>query len=223
MTIVRRISRFAAIIASAMLTVINLYKLVLPIQSVQLIKQLTSFVNRMLQKYTFIGKSLGIFVFALCIILLLNVVLEMISDQKTHTFKVGSRRFNSFFSRWYSKKGSLFIICDDLEEWVTPEIKRAIINKAQENALHIFLTRLKPEDIVEEIRGKGGVVCEANNNIASQYSLSCMTYMGNTSTAIIRDKNKDKSERIKFEEMPHSYSTSLLHELINMMQERQEK
>ncbi len=147
-------------------------------------------------------------------VLFITTINNIMKEKKRHTFKVGSKRFYSFFSKWYSQTGPLSIICDDLEGWVKDSILDTLKTKSKAKELHLFLNKQTPVEIINELRDLGAIIDFAPDEIVSKYSFSCLSIMGNNSAVIIRDKQSDKSTSIVFEEIYDSYIYGLLNVII---------
>ena len=136
-----------------------------------------------------------------------------------HCFKKGSPEFCRFFEKWYSKAGTLTLICDDLN-WTAEQVDGrtpildALVRKADANQLILYLrnngdTEQRILDKLSSAKFK-----TAQDNILNNYSFSCLNYMGNNSAVIVRDKTKDRGEEIIFQEVADTYVTQLLNALL---------
>lgn len=165
------------------------------------------------------SEPFNIIIIIICVVILGCTVYDIFDGRKKHCFTMGNRRFCAFFSKWYSKEGALSIFCDDLDGWIAPngntDIYEALKQKSQNNKLHLFLGRESPAEMVDELRGLGAYVHHAPTDIITNYSFSCLSIMGNNSAVIIRNKQEDASQKIKFEEISNTYATALLNALIN--------
>lgn len=138
-----------------------------------------------------------------------------------HHFEKGSPEFCAFFAKWYSKPGVLTLICDDLN-WTADQIdgRTPILDsleaKANSNQLVLYLR--KKDQTNQEIMNKltSAKVKTAKQNIVTNYSFSCLNYMGNNSAVIIRDKNKDRGNEVIFQEVADTYVTQLLNALLEV-------
>lgn len=161
-----------------------------------------------------------IFICICAIILIILLIIDLCEViHTTHHFKKGSWRFVRFFSRWYSKPGKLTLICDDLN-WTTVSFNKkqpildALKKKSKSNELVVYINSIKKtsSDILNEL--PKAIIKENHQGIISKYSFSCLSYIGNNSAVIIRDKADDKNETIVFQEISDARITNLLNALL---------
>lgn len=208
----KKFVRISGIITTSMIAIHNMLQMVSP----------NSTIYRFWQKNLApIAESdpFNIIIIVVCAVILGCTVYDIFDGRKKHCFTMGDRRFCAFFSKWYSQEGALSIFCDDLDGWIAPNGNRAIyealMQKSQERKLHLFLGRESPVEMVDMLRGMGACVHHAPTDIITNYSFSCLSIMGNNSAVIIRNKQEDASQKIKFEEISNTYATALLNALIN--------
>jgi len=211
---IRRLTRISLAVSSTLLTLVNLLKLA-PWNGKS--GYFWNYFQSFLMNNPIWEKRFLIFIVVLGAIVVLSTILDLQKDQKIKAFKTDSKKFEKYFAKWYSKKGHLNIICDDLDNWVTFPIREALLSKSKAGALNLFIAKPSPKSLVKELKKAGATIKGAPADIVTNYSFSCITYMGGMTMAIIRDKHKDDSGKIKFEEIPHSYSTDLLNTLIGQL------
>lgn len=214
MSQIARINKVLLIISSALLTIVNLLKLI-PWKS-----QTGYFWNQFqnwLMNHPIGEKIFLVFIVLLGIVVIISAILDMKKEKKIHSFETGSKEFEKYFTDWYNNQGALSIICDDLENWVTLPIEVALLEKCKNSNLNLLIAKNSPPALVDKLRNAGATIKVAPLEIVSKYSFSCITFMGDMTMAIIRDKRKDGGGNIKFEEIPHSYSTDLLNTLIEQI------
>lgn len=136
---------------------------------------------------------------------------------RKHKLSTGSRRFFKFFASWYAQPGKLTIICDDLD-WITDgkdeRIYHVLVRKSREKQLELLLGDGLHSDTVRRLQSQGALVAEAPAEILVKYTFSCLAVMGNRAGRIIvRDKSRDNSRKVIFEEMSNTYVTGLLNVL----------
>lgn len=209
----KKITKTSSIIITAFLTFINVYKLIPSENAIsvfvrRIIVFLKSVVNLEIYIY-FILLILGLFV-------IVNMILELKNESTNHKLKKGSRRFYRFFSKWYNRSGVLSIICDDVE-WISDgkdtRVLDVLIQKSKDNKLNLYiLDDHSPYAI--KLKENGAKVYSISKNIISNYSLSCISFMGNNSAVIVREKRNDQNSVIKFNEISNNYVSSLLNALI---------
>ena len=71
-----------------------------------------------------------------------------------------------------------------------------------------------PPEIINDLKLLGATVHPAPKDIILNYSFSCISVMGNNAAVIIRNKQKDAKNMIKFEEISNTYVTGLMNSLI---------
>lgn len=204
-----------SIVLTAVLTLGNLWQII-P-NSVRFKKKVDMVLNPILSR-TEISVGIGIIIILLSSVVIVTMIYELKNTRKIHTFSVGSKKFRDFFSKWYSQPGSLSIICDDLQGWLVTDGKEEILDalrrKSQRGELHLILGKEIPECIVDELKALGAIIHHAPGSIISNYSFSCISVMGNNADVIIRNKQMDERNMIKFEEISNAYVTGLLNVLI---------
>lgn len=160
----------------------------------------------------------GVFL-TLCSIV--DFIMEHRKSVRQHKFKVQSKRFFSFFSKWYNQKGKLYIICDDLD-WIKnnefPRAYNSLLNKSTDGQLTLLLGSGINSDIVSELKTKGAEVLPAPPNIVNAYTFSCLSVMDVAAGKIIvRDKHKTpppKAGEVIIDEISNTYITELLNTLL---------
>ena len=141
-------------------------------------------------------------------------------NSRTHKLKFHSKKFISFFAKWYGKPGKLSIICDDLD-WIKTEddtIFNKLMEKSKNGDLQLYLGKGRKAEIVKKLQSAGAVVFAAPKNIIDHYTFSCLSVMGNdASRIIVRTKHKDKHGVVIFDEINNTYVTELLNSLLKTM------
>jgi hypothetical protein len=146
------------------------------------------------------------------------MIYEICSEPQKHIFKTGSCKFYNFFAKWYSKPGVLSIICDDIE-WISDGTNKKILNalvaKSEQKQLNLLILKNSREKYyAQELESKGAKIYEVSDEITALYSFSCLSFMGNHSAIIVRDKRNDKNQIIKFDEISNNYVTGLINVLL---------
>ena len=164
-------------------------------------------------KCFFICSSIIIGVFLIASIIY-DAIKTCAKDSHTHRFKYQSKIFIDYFTKWYSKPGTLSIICDDLD-WVKTDKNNSIYNqllsKSGEQKLNLYLGTGYDSAIVFELRCAGAKVFHAPKNIIQYYTFSCLEVMGNAASRIIvRTKHNDERDFVIFDEINNTYVTELL-------------
>ena len=210
-----KVSKIISIIIASMLIITQLIRF-LPQNS--LVQYWLNCFLEQIKNSPFMNTFFSALVIFSCFIIAVGMVHNLKEEKKRHSFKVGSKAFCSFFAKWYSQPGVLSIFCDDLEGWVNPEGNNAILDalkiKSRKNELRLFLVRESPVAIISELRDLNAAIKCVPLGIISNYSFSCLSIMGNHSAVIVRDKQKDKSTNIIFEEISDSYISGLLNTII---------
>lgn len=208
-------NKIFTIIVSTLFTLSNLWRIV---PDEVFFKEDLNILLQPLFSNTVICTVIAIVLAILGFFTILTMIFELKNTQKEHTFVLGSHGFQRFFSRWYSQVGTLSIICDDLQGWLVSDGNEDVLNalrrKSQNKELHLILGKEKPEEIVNELKALGAVVHHAPRDIILSYSFSCISVMGNNAAVIIRNKQKDERNMIKFEEISNTYVTGLLNVFI---------
>jgi hypothetical protein len=207
----RKFSKIIGIFVASLLTLVGLFKL---IPSKSFIGICLHNLSIKINSDPFILSSISLLLLFIGILLIVTMIYDIKKEKKKHIFKVGSRRFCSFFSKWYSRPGTLSIICDDLEGWVSSSILDALIKKSKTKELHLFLGKESPKEIINELCQLGATKSCAPTDIIIKYSFSCLSIMGNHSAVIVRNKQLDQSTSIIFEEISDSYVSGLLNTII---------
>ncbi len=210
-----KIRRVITIIITTILTLVNLWQIVpkeffMKTELYILLEPMLS--NSMFYRYCCIVLGiLGVFA-------VFTMIVDLKNIQNEHSFSFGSFGFRHFFAKWYSQPGTLSIICDDLKGWLVvngnEDILNALRQKSSNGELHLILGNETPTDIVNELKSRGAMIHKAPRDIISNYSFSCISVMGNNAAVIIRNKQKDEKNIIKFEEISNTYVTGLLNALI---------
>ena len=150
--------------------------------------------------------------------LIVSIVYDAIKlyakDCHTHRLKSQSKKFIDYFTKWYSKPGTLSIICDDLD-WVKTDESNSIyaqlLSKSRERKLKLYLGYGYDSAIVLELKRAGAKVFHAPHNIIQYYTFSCLEVMGNAASRIIvRTKHNDDRGFVIFDEINNTYVTELL-------------
>lgn len=154
---------------------------------------------------------------ALGVMVIIMMLLDLCGETKQHKFKAQRKHFYDFFTKWYSRPGKLTIICDDLN-WIESaddiRVLRILEKKARENNLVLFLGSGTRPDLLQSLKDKGAKVKRGPRGIISQYSFSCLSVMGNNASVIVRNKQADSGETVKFEEISNTYVSELLNALL---------
>lgn len=137
---------------------------------------------------------------------------------RKHRLKYQSKKFISFFEKWYSKPGTLSIICDDLN-WIKTEkndlIYKQLQNKSKDNQLNLYLGSGYNSQISKHLKSLGANVYNAPANIIQHYTFSCLSVMGNAASRIIvRTKHDDVGDFVIFDEINSTYVTELLNSML---------
>lgn len=171
-----------------------------------------------LQENTFY--NLLIFI-ALAIFGLLTIsalIYDLYKEHKIHSFKFGSKKFYKFFENWYSQKGTLTIICEDID-WIISDDKKnrivlnALIKKAKNEKLNVIINKQSEYNLDEILKSAGAKIYKAPTHLVKSFSFSCLSQMNNNAIVIVRKKDEDK-RKIKFRDIDSVYVTELLNNLI---------
>lgn len=209
----KKAAKICSIIITSVLTFINVYKLIPAnnIISVYIEKAIL-----FLKSISYLETCVYIVLFVLGLFVIFNMFLELRNVTTTYKLKKGSRRFYRFFAKWYSQPGILSIICDDIE-WISNgkenRVLDSLIQKSHENRLNLYILK-KNTPMAKKLIENGARPYNVSKNIVLNYSFSCISFMGNNSSIIVRDKSNDNKNEIKFTEVSNIYISSLLNELI---------
>lgn len=160
----------------------------------------------------------------LIIISLIDLVSAIHEVNTKHSMKFRSDKFMKFFSKWYSGAGSLSIICDDLE-WIEHSENDIIFASLKKKAsdLYLFLAKNTNTALIDELRKRNAHIHFIPDKLVDRYTFSCLSAMGNsTNKVIVRDKTKDGSGKVIFEEVNNSYISRLLDVFITQMKESED-
>lgn len=211
----KKIFEYGTIVITTILTLANLVRLI-PDDSKQF-EGILGFFNT-------IGKNSNITTIYLIVVLLMSVlvigksVYDIKNDIKRHSFVPGSKNFVKFFSKWYSKKGKLSIICSNLD-WTTErdsmDIFKALRKKSIDHELILYVDEKQAEENYDENIKKlvelGAVIKHVPSGMLDTYTYSTLTYMGTVNSIIVRNKSiNHKSNRVIFEEIENEYMPGLL-------------
>lgn len=209
----KKFAKISSIIITAFLTFINVYKL---IPSDNAIRVLIGKVICKIKSITYLENFIYVILLILGFFVILNIFSELKNISTTHKLKEGSHRFYRFFAKWYGHSGTLSIICDDID-WISDgkdtRILDVLIKKSRENNLNLYLLR-KDTYYASMLINEGAKAYSASQDIISNYSFSCISFMGNNSSVIVREKQNDHNNEIKFNEISSNYVSSLLNALI---------
>lgn len=169
------------------------------------------------QRYALISGSILIGIVILGTTLY-DAVVSCKKSFQTHCLKYQSKKFVSFFTKWYGKPGKLSIICDDLE-WIrtvkNDSIYNQLMKKSKEKHLRLYLGNGFGSGIAEELKSIGAEVFSAPQSIIQNHTFSCLSVMGNTaSRVIVRTKQNDQGDYVVFDEINNTYVTELLNTLL---------
>ena len=146
------------------------------------------------------------------------------SERTIHRLKFHSPKFFKFFSKWYSSKGELRIICEDID-WITDsdcknnQILNTLLEKSRRGELKLFInkgrcTQPRNSKIIELLKEAGAEIKYVSPKLTHRYTFSFVSIMNNPSKIIVRDKQKDESECVVFEEIKNTYITEILNTII---------
>ena len=149
-----------------------------------------------------------------------DTIVLFTKDAHTHRFKYQSKKFVSFFTKWYNKPGTLTIICDDLK-WTKTEnddsIYDQLLKKSEDKKLNLYLGSGYDSKIANDLKRAGAKVFHAPKNIIQYYTFSCLSVMGNAASRIIvRTKHKDQGDFVIFDEINNTYVTELLNAFLEI-------
>lgn len=206
MRFIRSMSKAVLKISSGLITLVSLLNLVF--ESGGLREQRAKWLEAV-EKNPELQWLISAAILVLCVLLIISLAVTLIGERTSCMLKVGSWRFDHFFTRWYSRTGQLCIVCDDLE-WVSDRIRVPLIKKAREKRLILYLSSGMHSELVEELKRQGAEVRSVSPLITQHFSLSIRRYMGDISQAIIREKNQALGDSIRFKELREPYCSRLL-------------
>lgn len=160
------------------------------------------------------------------ILTIIAFIYDLIKENEKHELEYQSKEFFDFFSKWYSKKGVLTLICEDVAWTKSDEnnsIYEALVKKAKKNHLNLIINKAKlventPEyKLAYELGGFGANIYEAPSALVSSYSFSSVSKMNNNSFIIVRKKTDDKNDKVIFRDINNIYVTELLNSLIDTL------
>lgn len=172
-------------------------------------------ISASISELSYLSSIINSIFFILGVGIIISAISDIRSKKTIHTFEVGSKKFEKYFTKWYSTAGTLSIICDDLDDWVTERITEELRKKSCEKRLQLFLGKASPRVLIDELEKIGATIKVAPQSIVSNYSFSCISTMGNNSKIIVRDKRNDDKRNIRFEELSSSYAIGLMNTLIS--------
>lgn len=170
------------------------------------------------QKYVAVSLIIVVGIF-----LILTSMIDFISclknNSRKHKLKYDSKKYISFFFKWYRRPGCLTIICDNLD-WIKREndirIYNELINKSRDGKLTLFLGEGIDSKEANELSETGANLYSAPHDLLEHYSFSCLSVMGNNASRIIvRNKQNDINGSVLIEEICDTYISGLLNILIN--------
>ena len=211
----KKACKIAGIFATGILSVVNLLKL---IPKETLVGEFIGEVYARLQTINWVSMLVSVLLSVLGLFTVYAMIESFKEESHTYTLDMGKDKFYSFFSNWYSQSGILSIICDDIEWTANGDndmIFKALKKKGEANQLNLLIdSRFINSGLAKELKDAGANVVGVSHNIITNYSFSCISVMGNNSTVIVRDKQKDRGGTIKFKEISNNYVTGLLNALI---------
>lgn len=177
--------------------------------------------NIMIKLQEHVFYNLLIFIVLACFGVLTVVALlyDLYKEHNIHSFKYGSKKFYNFFEKWYSQKGTLTIICEDIDWTISDDKKNerifnALKNKAINEKLNIIINQPSMFDLDKKLEQCGAKIYKAPEHLVGSFSFSCLSQMNNNSIIIVRKKDEDKG-KITFRDINNVYVTELLNNLIN--------
>lgn len=176
----------------------------------------TSLTN--IQRYVVVSLIIVLGIF-LIITSMIDFVSSLKNNCRKHKLKYESKRYISFFSRWYRRSGCLIIICDNLD-WIKQEndirIYNELMKKSHDGKLTLFLGEGIDSQEAIELKQTGAKLYSAPHDLLEHYTFSCLSVMGNnTSRIIVRNKQNDINGSVLIEEICDTYISGLLNILIN--------
>lgn len=217
----KRILEIGTIVITAVFSVASLIRLI-PINSEAGIR-INSFFSRI--NGDVLLSSLYLFVIIIfAVIIIGKAICDIKYERKRHSFKPGSKRFNKFFSKWYSKQGDINIISDDLN-WTVSDNCTDIFNSLKQkcvsgNKLILYLKKPRADEdydiYTKELIALGAIIKDAPEALVNSYTYSTLIYMGSVTSVIVRKKNRDKGEKIVFEEIENEYVSGVLTALLEV-------
>lgn len=149
----------------------------------------------------------------LIILLTVSTIVDiLLPASKQRRFKVQSRRFKKFFTKWYSQSGKLAIICDDID-WTYNRDDQSVFHALEEKCaegLTLYLGKGHNSDLVNQLCEKGAKVVHAKPSLIQEYSFSCLAPMGHFSNIIVREKRRDAGQYVQFSELSNERVIALL-------------
>jgi len=219
----RKIQEIITIIMSTVLTLVSLIELI-PIES-EFGKKVIYFLQKISENHV-ASVIILFFVLLFSCIAIYKAIVDIKDDRKVHSFKLGSKKFVKYFSKWYSKQGNKNIICSDMAWTVTKddntEIFDTLIKCSKDNTLTLFVKKSengKYDQFTEELRSAGAKVKEAPEAIVNGYTYSTISYMGTVNSIIVRNKTIPTSGRIVFEEISNNYISGIFTALLEISRE----
>lgn len=217
----KKIWEIINIIITAVLTVASLIRLI-PDDSNLGKKVVPIYQHISNNSFVFIITVIIIFILAASIIV--KAIIDIVNEKKQHSFEVGSKSFIKFFSKWYSRQGEVSIICSDMK-WTITEKGRTILDTLlqkcnKKSGLTLYVK--KPIDgefdpCTKELEEKGAKIVTAPEELLSSFTYSTISVMGTVNSIIVRDKHKDSSGKIVFEEVNSKYLSVTLTTLLESL------
>lgn len=205
------------IITSSILTIISIYSVIPSNWDIKI------FISNLIQTHPLAKIIALISIAVFCILTIGILIYDLYKEIHVHDLKYGSKKFYRFFKKWYSKKGVLSIICEDID-WVVSEdgqnkeIFNALMKKAKRQMLDIYIHKLSRNGYEKILFDAGAKIYQAPQSLVNSYSFSSLSRMNNNSCIIVRKKSEEQNH-VVFKDINNLYVTELLNVLLETSKE----
>jgi hypothetical protein len=168
--------------------------------------------------FEFSWESQIIIIVACALVYVVFCIADILREKNTVTLKENSEKYFNYFQEWYSKPGTLYIFCTDLN-WMRHEAHDLIstICKKGDNCT-IYLRNPLVQSDRQRLENAGVKIVTVGQHISTLQRFSLVEDDGITSL-IIRNK-KEKSKTIEFKEASSSsdpYLVNLTKDFLDLL------
>ena len=164
---------------------------------------------------------LKIIVIVASMVYLFFVIISYIYKKNEHILMIGTRKYYSYFNKWYDKTGDIKIFCGNLR-WINDNnLKATLTKKSQRNELSIYISN--EDQNSKMLENSGAKVYVVNEEYLISLSFSIKTVDGSSSYIIrynTEDDHDNREVKIKVHEMYNDPEIATLQVLSNIIEKK---
>lgn len=92
-------------------------------------------------------------------------------DKRVYVFKQNSPKLGVFFQQWYTRPGELSVYCTDLEWIKWKPVLNALLDKARENKLSLYLRKIEKNSTDLELLGAKVYIIQYSSSTQHRFSI----------------------------------------------------